>query len=131
MLYSFSDSRLICEACKIFSLPSCSRCVSAGRISFRSIKKNRDYMQHRTHCSWHYLAHLAAVREFAYLKALHAHGFPVPKPVDMNRHAVLMEYIDAIPLSQVPMPATARKGVWGLKVNVRCLGIRVCCLLRR
>ncbi|XP_026189890.1 serine/threonine-protein kinase rio2 [Cyclospora cayetanensis] len=72
-----------------------------GRISFRSIKKNRDYMQHRTHCSWHYLAHLAAVREFAYLKALHAHGFPVPQPQDMNRHAVLMEYIDAIPLTQV------------------------------
>ncbi|CDJ66671.1 RIO1 family domain-containing protein, putative [Eimeria necatrix] len=72
-----------------------------GRISFRSIKKNRDYMQHRMHCSWHYLAHLAAVREFAYLKALHSHGFPVPEPVDMNRHAVLMEYIDAIPLTQV------------------------------
>ncbi|KAL8440464.1 hypothetical protein Efla_005606 [Eimeria flavescens] len=72
-----------------------------GRISFRSIKKNRDYMQHRTHCSWHYLAHLAAVREFAYLKALHAHGFPVPQPLDMNRHAVLMEYVDAIPLTQV------------------------------
>ncbi|CDI81639.1 RIO1 family domain-containing protein, putative [Eimeria praecox] len=72
-----------------------------GRISFRSIKKNRDYMQHRTHCSWHYLAHLAAAREFAYLKALHSHGFPVPEPVDTNRHAVLMEYVDAIPLTQV------------------------------
>ncbi|KAL8270870.1 hypothetical protein Esti_005241 [Eimeria stiedai] len=72
-----------------------------GRISFRSIKKNRDYMQHRTHCSWHYLAHLAAVREFAYLKALHSHDFPVPQPVDMNRHAVLMHYVDAIPLTQV------------------------------
>ncbi|CDJ33939.1 RIO1 family domain-containing protein, putative [Eimeria mitis] len=72
-----------------------------GRISFRSIKKNRDYMQHRTHCSWHYLAHLAAAREFAYLKALHSHGFPVPEPVDTNRHAVLMEYIDATPLTQV------------------------------
>ncbi|KAL8443887.1 hypothetical protein Emed_006547 [Eimeria media] len=72
-----------------------------GRISFRSIKKNRDYMQHRTHCSWHYLAHLAAVREFAYLRALHDHGFPVPQPVDMNRHAVLMHYVDAIPLTQV------------------------------
>lgn len=60
-------------------------------------------MQHRTHCSWHYLAHLAAAREFAYLKALHSHGFPVPEPVDTNRHAVLMEYIDAIPLTQVCM----------------------------
>lgn len=79
----------------------CAGVAVAGRISFRSIKKNRDYMQHRMHCSWHYLAHLAAVREFAYLKALHSHGFPVPEPVDMNRHAVLMEYIDAIPLTQV------------------------------
>ncbi|ESS32693.1 RIO1 family protein [Toxoplasma gondii VAND] len=72
-----------------------------GRISFRSIKRNRDYLQHRQHASWLYLARLAALKEFSYLKALHAHKFPVPEPVDVNRHAVLMEHIDAIPFREV------------------------------
>ncbi|KFH09937.1 RIO1 family protein, partial [Toxoplasma gondii MAS] len=70
------------------------------RISFRSIKRNRDYLQHRQHASWLYLARLAALKEFSYLKALHAHKFPVPEPVDVNRHAVLMEHIDAIPFRE-------------------------------
>lgn len=72
-----------------------------GRISFRTIKKNRDYMGHRQSASWMYMARLAAAKEFAYMKALHAQGFPVPTPIDVNRHAILMEYIDAYPLSQV------------------------------
>lgn len=65
------------------------------------MKNNRDYMQNRMHSSWQYLSHLAAKREYSYLKALHEHDFPVPKPIDINRHAVLMEYVDALPLSQV------------------------------
>ncbi|PFH35058.1 RIO1 family protein [Besnoitia besnoiti] len=72
-----------------------------GRVSFRSIKRNRDYLQHRQHASWLYLARLAALKEFSYLKALHAHNFPVPEPVDVNRHAVLMEHIDAVPFREV------------------------------
>ncbi|PHJ23585.1 rio1 family protein [Cystoisospora suis] len=72
-----------------------------GRISFRSIKRNRDYLQHRQHASWMYLARLAALKEFSYLKALYTHHFPVPQPVDVNRHAVLMEHIDAIPFREV------------------------------
>jgi RIO kinase 2 len=72
-----------------------------GRVSFRTIKRNRDYMQHRTHASWMYLAHLAAKKEFAYMKALHSNGFPVPKPIDMNRHVVLMDFIPARPMRNV------------------------------
>ncbi|CAI9149107.1 unnamed protein product [Rangifer tarandus platyrhynchus] len=72
-----------------------------GRISFRSIKRNRDYLQRRQHASWMYLARLAALKEFFYLKALYAHRFPVPEPIDVNRHAVVMEYIDATPFREV------------------------------
>ena len=52
-------------------------------------------------CSWLYLSRLAAAREYAFMKALHAGGFPVPRPLDNNRHAVLMSLVDATPLYQV------------------------------
>lgn len=64
-----------------------------GRTSFRSIKRNREYHQHRQHASWLYLSRLAAIKEFAYMKTLYEHGFPVPQPVDVNRHVVVMEYL--------------------------------------
>ena len=74
-----------------------------GRISFRTVKSNRDYLENRSHASWMYMARLAARKEFQYMKALYEAGFPVPKPVDNNRHAVLMEYMTgSIPLYQVP-----------------------------
>ncbi|XP_074712221.1 serine/threonine-protein kinase RIO2 isoform X2 [Strix uralensis] len=72
-----------------------------GRTSFRSLKNKRDYHKHRHKMSWLYLSHLAAMKEFAYMKALHDQNFPVPKPVDYNRHAVVMELIDGYPLCQV------------------------------
>jgi hypothetical protein len=43
------------------------------------------------------------------MKALGEHGFPVPRAVDQNRHAVLMSMVDAQPLVQVrPRGAQAR-----------------------
>jgi RIO kinase 2 len=72
-----------------------------GRISFRAVKRHRDYLQHRQHGSWMYMARLAALKEFAYMKALHDQGFPVPVPVDQNRHCVVMSMIDATPMYQI------------------------------
>ena len=69
-----------------------------GRTSFRKIKEKRDYHQHRNNASWIYLSRLSATREFAYMKALHERDFPVPKPVDFNRHCVLMELVNGYPL---------------------------------
>ena len=70
-----------------------------GRISFRTVKTNRDYLQGRSHASWMYLARLAAQKEFQYMLALYEAGFPVPKPIENNRHAILMEYMEgSIPL---------------------------------
>ena len=74
-----------------------------GRISFRTVKTNRDYLDGRSHASWMFLARLAAKKEYQYMKALYEAGFPVPRPIDNNRHAVLMEYmVGSIPLYQVP-----------------------------
>ncbi|XP_015220738.2 serine/threonine-protein kinase RIO2 [Lepisosteus oculatus] len=72
-----------------------------GRTSFRNLKNKRDYHKHRHKMSWLYLSRLSAMKEFAYMKALYDRGFPVPKPVDYNRHAVVMELINGYPLCQV------------------------------
>ncbi|XP_053336497.1 serine/threonine-protein kinase RIO2 [Clarias gariepinus] len=72
-----------------------------GRTSFRNLKNKRDYHKHRHNISWLYLSRLSAMKEYAYMKALYDRGFPVPKPVDYNRHAVVMELINGYPLCQV------------------------------
>ena len=51
--------------------------------------------------SWIYLSRISATKEFAYMKALHDRGFPIPKPLDFNRHCVVMELVDGHPLQQV------------------------------
>ena len=79
-----------------------------GRISFRSIKNNRDYLKHRSSASWMHMSRLSALKEFAFMKALWGNGFRVPEPVAQSRHTVVMELIDAFPLRQiqdVPDPA--------------------------
>lgn len=79
----------------------CLKLHRLGRTSFRQIKNKRDYHKHRQKASWLYLSRLAAMKEFAYMKALYERGFPVPKPVDFNRHAVIMELLAGHPLQQV------------------------------
>ncbi|KAI9668007.1 MAG: hypothetical protein M1821_000827 [Bathelium mastoideum] len=79
-----------------------------GRISFRTVKANRDYLRNRSSGSWMYMSRLAAMKEFAFMRALHQSGFRVPEPVTQNRHTVVMEFVDAFPLrqiSEVPNPA--------------------------
>jgi RIO kinase 2 len=81
-----------------------------GRISFRTVKNNRDYLRKRNvgTRSWMYLSKLAAQKEHAVLKALWDVGFDVPQPVAYNRHTIVMERINGLPLRQVssvPDPA--------------------------
>ncbi|RPA82607.1 RIO1-domain-containing protein [Ascobolus immersus RN42] len=72
-----------------------------GRISFRSVKANRDYLRNRNSGSWMYMSRLAATKEFEFMKVLRENGFPVPEPLDQSRHCILMELIDAHPLRSV------------------------------
>lgn len=88
-----------------------------GRTSFRAVKAKRDYLKHRSsfRCgvinfeicttplchSWLYLSRLAAIKEFAFMKALGDRGFSVPRAIECNRHAVLMSRVDGGPLVQV------------------------------
>ena len=79
-----------------------------GRISFRSVKTNRDYLRNRSTGSWMYMSRLAAMKEYAFMKALGENGFSVPEPIAQNRHTIVMSLINAFPLRQiaeVPNPA--------------------------
>uniref|UniRef100_A0A182IKD3 Serine/threonine-protein kinase RIO2 n=1 Tax=Anopheles atroparvus TaxID=41427 RepID=A0A182IKD3_ANOAO len=81
--------------------PLCLKLHRLGRVCFRNIKEKRDYHGKRHKMSWLYLSRISATREFAYMKALHERGFPVPKPIDFNRHCVIMELVDGYPLTNV------------------------------
>lgn len=81
-----------------------------GRISFRTVKTNRDYLKKKQGGSWMYLSRLSAMKEFAFMQVLKEEGFPVPEPIAQSRHTVLMTFIDdSYPLRQistVPDPAS-------------------------
>ncbi|KAF9601592.1 hypothetical protein IFM89_020508 [Coptis chinensis] len=72
-----------------------------GRVSFRAVKSKRDYLKHRQSYNWLYLSRLAALKEYSFMKALQAHGFPVPDAVEHNRHCVVMSLVPGYPLVQV------------------------------
>ncbi|KAJ1569506.1 hypothetical protein HK405_003713 [Cladochytrium tenue] len=98
-----------------------------GRQSFRTIKSKRDYLRHRTTSSWLYMSRLAAAKEFAFMTALHEHGFPVPRPIDCNRHIIVMSLVDdAVPLYQVrdlEDPGTLYSRLMDLIVRLACSGL--------
>lgn len=81
--------------------PLCLKLHRLGRVCFRKIKEKRDYHGKRKSASWFYLSRISATREFAYMKALYDRDFPVPKPIDFNRHCVIMELIDGYPMTQI------------------------------
>lgn len=80
---------------------NCLKIHRLGRISFRTIKSKRDYLRKGQSASWMYMSRLSAMKEYAFMKVLHEHGFPVPRPIDQARHCVVMELIDAFPLRQI------------------------------
>lgn len=79
-----------------------------GRISFRTVKANRDYLSKRHSGSWMHMSRLAALKEYTFMRSLREINFPVPEPVAWNRHIVVMEMIDGFPMrmvESVPEPA--------------------------
>lgn len=79
----------------------CLKLHRLGRTCFRNVKEKRDYHGRRHKVSWLYLSRISANREFAYMTALYDRGFPVPKPIDFNRHCVIMELVNGYPLTNV------------------------------
>ncbi|TMW68739.1 hypothetical protein Poli38472_006207 [Pythium oligandrum] len=79
-----------------------------GRTSFRAVKSKRDYLRNRKSASWFYMSRLSAMKEFAFLKALHDRDFPTPTPIDHNRHAICMSLVNGFPLNQVRRMANSK-----------------------
>lgn len=83
-----------------------------GRCSFRSVTRNRDYKGNgrtRHGESWFYLSRLASQKEYSFMKMLYDEGFPVPKPIDQNRHALLMELVPGTLLNNITELGDAAK----------------------
>jgi len=97
-----------------------------GRISFRTVKANRDYLRGRNAGSWMYLSTLAAQKEHAFMKVLHREGFPVPEPVAWSRHTIVMEFIDAFPMwmvDSVPDPGKLYAELMAMIVQLASRGL--------
>jgi len=73
-----------------------------GYTDFREVRRERSYTSDREHVSWFYTARKAAEREHEALEALYP-DVRVPRPVDHNRHAVVMERIDGVELSRAKL----------------------------
>ena len=87
-----------------------------GYTNFREVQKEREYTADREHRSWLYTARKAAEREYEALETL----FPdvrVPRPVDQNRHAVVMEKIDGVELSRAKLEPEQVAGVLDLVLS--------------
>jgi RIO kinase 2 len=73
-----------------------------GYTNFREVMKEREYTADRDHVSWQYTARKAAEREYDALETLYP-DVNVPRPIDQNRHAIVMERIDGTELSRTKL----------------------------
>jgi RIO kinase 2 len=67
-----------------------------GRISFRQIKNKRDYMQHRKHASWLYMARLSALKEFAYMKVRRLPPSTTPSTPSLCSRSIPLRIVGAL-----------------------------------
>ena len=79
----------------------CLKIHRLGRTSNRNMITKRDYLSGYHHVSWIYLSRVAAYREYCFLQEMTQVGIQVPKPIDTNRHCVVMQLIPAFPLNHV------------------------------
>lgn len=70
-----------------------------GIGNFRNLTRERDYTADREHVSDLYTARIAAEREHDLLSDLYPE-VSVPRPIEQNRHAIVMELIEGPELAQ-------------------------------
>jgi RIO kinase 2 len=87
-----------------------------GYTNFREVQKEREYTAEKEHRSWLYTARKAAEREYDALETLYPE-VSVPKPVDQNRHAVVMEKLDGVELSRAGLESGQVRGVLELTLE--------------
>ncbi len=84
-----------------------------GYTNFREVHKERDYTADNDHVSWMYTARKAAEREHDILESLYP-DVSVPRPIEQNRHAIVMEKMDGVELSQTKLEDEQVRGVLDL-----------------
>ena len=84
-----------------------------GYTQFREVHRGRDYTSDKEHTSWQYTARKAAEREYDALETLYP-DVNVPRPVDQNRHAIVMEKVDGTELSKAKLEPAQASGVLDL-----------------
>jgi RIO kinase 2 len=84
-----------------------------GFTNFREVMKERDYTSDRDHVSWLYTARKAAEREYERLEGLYP-DVSVPRPIDQNRHAIVMEKMGGVELSRAKLDDAQVVGVLDL-----------------
>ena len=87
-----------------------------GYTNFREVQREREYTADRDHVSWLYTARQAAEREFEIFESLYP-DVSVPRPVDQNRHAIVMEKLTGAELSNAALESDQVVGVLGLIVE--------------
>ncbi len=87
-----------------------------GFTNFREVMRERDYTSDRDHVSWLYTARKAAEREYERLESLYP-DVSVPRPIDHNRHAIVMEKMDGVELSRAKLESAQVVGVLDLVVR--------------
>ncbi|RMG28178.1 MAG: serine/threonine protein kinase [Methanobacteriota archaeon] len=72
-----------------------------GYTSFQQTRKKRRYTSDKRHLSALYASRLSAEEEFKWLKRAYKNGLPVPEPLAINRHIIVMEFIDGWDLVEI------------------------------
>ena len=84
-----------------------------GYTNFREVNREREYTADRDHVSWLYTARKAAEREHEVMEALYP-DVSVPRPVDHNRHAVVMAKFEGVELARATLDGEQAVGVLDL-----------------
>jgi len=73
-----------------------------GYTNFREVDREREYTADRDHVSWLYTARKAAEREYDALETVYP-AVSTPRPIDHNRHGVVMERVDGVELARAAL----------------------------
>jgi RIO kinase 2 len=87
-----------------------------GYTNFRRVDREREYTADHNHVSWLYTARKAAEREYEVLRALYP-DVAVPRPVDQNRHAIVMDKLPGVELARAGLRSEQVVGVFDLVVR--------------
>jgi len=84
-----------------------------GYTNFREVNREREYTVEKNHISWFYTARKAAEREYEALRTVYP-DVSVPRPIDHNRHGIVMEKLEGVELSNAALDPAQAIGVLDL-----------------